>query len=54
MPLAAAVIWVVPMATPAARPLLLIVALLVALLAQVNTTPLIVLPLPSFAMAVNC
>jgi hypothetical protein len=54
MPLAAAVIWVVPMATPAAKPLLLMVALPVALLAQVNTTPLMVLPLPSFAVAVNC
>jgi len=39
---------------PVARPLLLIVAVLVALLAQVNVTPLMVLPLPSFAVAVNC
>jgi hypothetical protein len=53
-PLAAAVICVVPTATPVAKPLLLIVAILVALLAQVNTTPFMVLPLVSFAVAVNC
>ena len=37
-----------------ARPLLLTVATLVALLAQVNVTPLIVLPLLSLAVALNC
>jgi len=39
---------------PVARPLLLIVAILVALLTQVKVTPLMVFPLPSFAVAVNC
>jgi hypothetical protein len=53
-PLAAAVICVVPTATPVAKPLLLIVAIVVALLAQVKATPLMVLPLLSFAVAVNC
>lgn len=42
------------MLIPVARPLLLIVATLVALLAQVKVVPLIVLPLLSLAVAVNC
>jgi len=41
-------------AVPEARPLLLMVATLVALLAQVNVTPLTVFPLLSLAVAVNC
>jgi hypothetical protein len=45
----------VPGDTPVARPLLLlIVATPVALLAQVMVTPLMVSPLLSFAVAVNC
>ena len=43
-----------PALTPAARPVLLTVATFVALLAHVNVTPLIVLPLLSFAVALNC
>jgi hypothetical protein len=53
MPPEDAVIDVVPAKTPVARPLLLIVATLVALLAQVNGTPLIVAPLLFLATAVN-
>jgi hypothetical protein len=49
-----AVICVVPALTPVASPLLLIVATPVALLDQAKVTPLIVLPLASFAVAVNC
>jgi hypothetical protein len=52
--LAAAVICVVPALTPVARPLLSIVATPVALLVHVNVTPLMLFPLPSFAVAVNC
>jgi hypothetical protein len=54
IPFAEAVIWDVPALTPVARPLLLTVATLVALLAHVNVTPLMVLPLLSFAVALNC
>lgn len=53
-PPADAAILVVPVLTPVARPLLLIVATPVALLAQVNVTPLMVFPPLSFAVAVNC
>jgi hypothetical protein len=54
-PCAAAVICVVPADTPVARPVdELMVATPVALLAQVKVTPLMVLPLLSFAVAVNC
>ena len=53
-PFAAAVICVAPGDTPVARPLLLIVATLVALLAQVKVSPVMVFPLLSFAVAVNC
>jgi hypothetical protein len=49
-----AVICVVPALTPVARPLLLIVATPAALLDQANVTPLMVLPLLSLAVAVNC
>jgi hypothetical protein len=49
----AAVIWVVPANAPVASPLLLMVATLVALLAQVRVTPLMVFPLVSLATAVN-
>ena len=48
-----AVIEVVPARTPVATPLLLIVATLVALLAQVKVSPLMVLPAPSLPVAVN-
>ena len=53
-PLADAVICVVPALTPVARPLLLIVATPVALLAHVNVTPLMALPLLFLAVALNC
>jgi len=53
-PFAEAVICVVPAATPVAIPLLFIVATLVALLVHVKVTPVTVLPLLSFAVAVNC
>jgi len=50
-----AVIWAVPAETALASPLdVLIDATLVAELAQVKVIPLIVLPLLSFAVAVNC
>jgi hypothetical protein len=39
---------------PLASPLVFMVATFVALLAQVNVTPLMTLPLPSLAVAVNC
>jgi hypothetical protein len=54
MPPAAAVICVLPALTPVARPLLLIVATPVALLAQVKVNPIIVFPPLSLAVAVNC
>jgi hypothetical protein len=54
-PWAEAVICVAPAATPVARPVdELMVAILAALLAQAKVTPLMVLPLLSFAVAVNC
>jgi len=54
-PWAEAVISVVPAETPLARPVdALMVATPVELLAQVNVTPFMVLPLLSFAVAVNC
>jgi hypothetical protein len=55
IPLAEAVICVVPADTPVATPVvLLIVATVGALLVQAKVTPLMVLPLLSFAVAVNC
>ena len=50
----AAVICVVPANRPVAKPLLLIVATLVAVLAQVKVSPVMVSPTLSFAVAVNC
>ena len=54
IPFADAVICVVPVDAPVASPVLLIVAKLVALLAQAKVTPFIVFPLLSFAVAENC
>ena len=44
----------VPANRAVARPLPLIVATLVTLLAQVKVSPLMVFPLPSLPVAVNC
>lgn len=51
---AEAVICVEPARRAVARPLLSMVATLVLLLDQVKVTPLMVLPEPSLAVAVNC
>jgi hypothetical protein len=53
IPAAEAVMFVVPIAAPVARPALVIVAVLVSLDAQVNGTPLTVLPLASRAVPLN-
>ncbi len=54
IPCAEAIICDVPALRPVARPSLLIAAMLVALLVHANVTPLMVLPLLSLAVAVNC
>jgi hypothetical protein len=54
LPPDAAVIWVVPAATPVARPLVPMVATAFTLLAQVKDRPVMTLPFLSLAVAVNC